>query len=156
MLWRQQLRAYMADWERSGKDRGALLTGRLLSEADLMFVRRRDDLSDAEARYIEESRTAHQLLGYPQEVPTASPPAAPGYVGASRRRFAVLAVAALVLLTLGAAGGALLWWTRTGAGAPDAGAAPAPMGQAPAQARTIAVPRLIDLSTTAAKTAAEA
>ena len=33
LLWRQQLRAYMADWDRSGQDETALLGGRLLGEA---------------------------------------------------------------------------------------------------------------------------
>ncbi len=84
LTWRQQLRTYLSDWERSGRDRGALLSGRLLSEADLATVRRADDLNEAEARYIEVSRQAaeagaalplpdSQIVPAEPDVPIAEP-----------------------------------------------------------------------------------
>jgi cellulose biosynthesis protein BcsQ/tetratricopeptide (TPR) repeat protein len=56
LLWRQQLRAYLLDWQRSGRDRGALLGGQLLNDADHWRLARPDDLNDAETRYIVKSR----------------------------------------------------------------------------------------------------
>ena len=58
LVWRQQLRTYYLDWERNGQDRGALLSGRLLSEADLMALRRGSDLTAGEAEYIASSLSA--------------------------------------------------------------------------------------------------
>jgi MinD-like ATPase involved in chromosome partitioning or flagellar assembly len=149
MLWRQQLRAYMADWERSGRDRGALLSGRLLGEADLMSVRRRDDLTAAEALYIEESRTARETVHYADEVRSA---AARGVqearsisAGAMRGNFPLLRLAALALLAIGATAVAIVMWGGLGSAAP-----------AVVPEDGITVPRLIGLSTTEAKTTAEA
>ena len=58
LQWRQQLRVYLSDWERSGRDAGALLSGRLLSVADLYTLRRTGDLNAAEIEYIEQSRAS--------------------------------------------------------------------------------------------------
>jgi hypothetical protein len=150
MLWRQQLRAYMADWERSGRDRGALLSGRLLGEADLMSVRRRDDLTAAEAVYIDESRTARDALHYSNDVRSA---AARGVqeakgmsAGAMRGNFPLLRLAALLLLAIGATTVAIVMWGGLGQAAPEG---------VPTESE-ITVPRLIGLSTTEAKTTAEA
>ncbi len=56
LLWRQQMRAYLADWERSGRDADALLSGRLLYEADGWMLRRGGDLNALEVEYVNASR----------------------------------------------------------------------------------------------------
>ncbi|TWO65498.1 tetratricopeptide repeat protein [Caenimonas sedimenti] len=56
LLWRQQLRGYMIDWERSGKDDSALLVGTLLSEAGLWATKNSSDLNEGELAYIAASR----------------------------------------------------------------------------------------------------
>jgi MinD-like ATPase involved in chromosome partitioning or flagellar assembly len=58
LLWRQQLRTYLADWQRTDRDRGALLSGRPLAEAGSFMQSRADDISSAERAYIEASLTA--------------------------------------------------------------------------------------------------
>ena len=58
LIWRQQLRTYLNDWQRSGHDRGALLSGRILNEADLQALRRENQLTTAELDYIQQSRVA--------------------------------------------------------------------------------------------------
>jgi cellulose biosynthesis protein BcsQ len=68
LLWRQRLRAYLGDWERAGRDHGALLSGRLLSEADLWSVRRESDLNKDEVAYIQSSREAAAAMA------SATPP----------------------------------------------------------------------------------
>ncbi|MGZ5131575.1 MAG: KGGVGR-motif variant AAA ATPase [Caldimonas sp.] len=55
LIWRQQLRTYLADWERSGRDTGAFLSGTLLAEAQLWLRRRAADLNDVERVYVEAS-----------------------------------------------------------------------------------------------------
>lgn len=72
LVWRQQLRTYYLDWERNGRDGGALLSGRLLSEADLMALRRGSDLTPGEAEYIASSRSANEPSA--QAPPRASMP----------------------------------------------------------------------------------
>jgi len=99
LAWRQRLRAYANDWESSGRDRGALLSGRLLNEADLRAMGRTDDLTAGEREYIAESRET------------------------SGRLKAMWKTAAMVTIVLGAAFG-LLRWLQTGTDSP-AGAVPA-------------------------------
>jgi hypothetical protein len=91
LMWRQQMRTYLGDWERSGHDDGALLSGRLLSEADGWTLRRKDDLNAAELDYIERSRL-------PATVPTvsAAPPGSP-WPGPMWWRVAAAIVAVIVL-----------------------------------------------------------
>lgn len=55
LLWRQRLSAYRADWERSGRDNGALLSGELLSKAQTNARQAGIGLSAAEQGYIEAS-----------------------------------------------------------------------------------------------------
>jgi MinD-like ATPase involved in chromosome partitioning or flagellar assembly/tetratricopeptide (TPR) repeat protein len=55
LIWRQQLRTYLADWERSGRDRGALVSGTLLAEAQLWLYKRVGDLNGVERAYVEAS-----------------------------------------------------------------------------------------------------
>lgn len=61
LSWRQRLRAYAEDWNGTGRDPGGLLSGRLLSEADVMLLKREADLSTAEIEYISASRNASQI-----------------------------------------------------------------------------------------------
>jgi MinD-like ATPase involved in chromosome partitioning or flagellar assembly/Tfp pilus assembly protein PilF len=56
LIWRQQLRAYMADWERSGREDSALLSGKLLVESELWRLKRPRDLNNSETDYLETSR----------------------------------------------------------------------------------------------------
>jgi hypothetical protein len=52
LIWRQQLRGYLADWERSGHEGHALLSGSLLSEAAAWGRRRASEINAAESGYI--------------------------------------------------------------------------------------------------------
>ncbi|CAN5362420.1 hypothetical protein BH24GEM3_BH24GEM3_14890 [soil metagenome] len=54
LLWRQRLRAALAEWERTGLDNGALLRGAPLGEARRWFERRAADLPRIERSFIEE------------------------------------------------------------------------------------------------------
>lgn len=56
LLWRQSLRGYLADWERSGRDAGALLSGTMLNMGRLWAHARRDDLNSAELAYLDAAR----------------------------------------------------------------------------------------------------
>ncbi len=60
LLWRQQLRAYRTDWDRSG-DPSALLSGSPLAEARLWSRKRGQDLNELERDYVDASIDAsHQ------------------------------------------------------------------------------------------------
>lgn len=61
LIWRQRLRAYVEDWNGTHRDPGGLLSGRLLSEADVMLLKREADLSAAEIEYIVASRDAGRI-----------------------------------------------------------------------------------------------
>jgi hypothetical protein len=93
LLWRQQMRIYLADWERSGRERQALLTGRLFSEAEHWMLRRTDDLNAAEAEYILESESST-----PRAMPRVTPAAG------SRTRIGAIAAASVLVLVMLAAG----------------------------------------------------
>jgi WD40 repeat protein/DNA-binding SARP family transcriptional activator len=58
--WQERLRATMAQWQRSGRDEGALLRGALLSEAQQWAAQRWPSLSAAQQAYIQASRTRRQ------------------------------------------------------------------------------------------------
>jgi tetratricopeptide (TPR) repeat protein len=124
LMWRQQMRAYLADWQRSGHDDGALLSGRLLSEADGWTLRRIDDLNTAELEYVESSRrpTLTQMV-----TPAASPP--PAQTG-GWRKVAVLLVAAIAIALLFVEL-SLHWFS--GSGRPGSSSAPPPTSNPPAQ-----------------------
>jgi tetratricopeptide (TPR) repeat protein len=62
LLWRQQLRANMADWENTSRDRGALLSGAPLSVATKWREKRPEDLNEAEQSYIATSLEAKRRL----------------------------------------------------------------------------------------------
>ena len=57
LLWRQRLRALVANWLASKADEGALLRGALLTEAEPWHKTRVDDLIEQEQRFISASRT---------------------------------------------------------------------------------------------------
>ncbi len=62
LIWRQQLRTYLGDWDRSGRDSGAFLSGTLLAEAQLWLYRRAGDLNGVERAYIEASAANAQRI----------------------------------------------------------------------------------------------
>jgi Mrp family chromosome partitioning ATPase len=157
LLWRQRLRTYLADWERNGRDPGTLLSGRVLSEADLMAQRRRDDLTRKEAEYIEESRKASrepapvpvaQRYEPVQRLPSPETTAAPIDAKApAGRRAAIWALAAAVAIV---AAGTLVWM-RTRAAPPEP-----TTSQVEAGVTGVKVPRLVGLSSSDARTALDA
>jgi MinD-like ATPase involved in chromosome partitioning or flagellar assembly len=156
LSWRQQLRSYMTDWERSDRDSHALLSGRLLSEADLVAIRRKDDLTTAEAEYIDASRRAQTAptrgeAVMPATVVVHAPSATPlrGRYGLMRW----LGLAAGILLLAVVAVTAIFLWSRS----------PEPVGTSTsastasgAAAGNTPVPKLVGLSSTEAVTAAGA
>ena len=94
LIWRQQLRTYLADWDRSGRDTGAFLSGTLLAEAQLWLHKRAADLNGVERAYVEASaanarRVEATLLGPALAAPArpvaasmiAGRPAQPGSFG---------------------------------------------------------------------------
>ncbi len=75
LIWRQQLRSYLADWERSGRDAGAFLSGTLLAEAKLSLHRRGGDLNAGERSYIEASVAhAERIASRPKAAASAPMP----------------------------------------------------------------------------------
>jgi MinD-like ATPase involved in chromosome partitioning or flagellar assembly len=146
LVWRQQLRNYLSDWERSGQDRGALLSGRLLHEADLALVRRSADLNEAETRYIEASRRANErgdVVTRATSAPAAVLPALWPW------RTALWAMAALVVF-------GLIGWLATFVGQPGSS------GQDPGQTTPgnpslqLQTPRFTGLSSDEARRTADA
>jgi MinD-like ATPase involved in chromosome partitioning or flagellar assembly len=55
LIWRQQLKAYLSDWERTGRSTSALLSGPILREAEHWLLKQKADLNAAESAYIAES-----------------------------------------------------------------------------------------------------
>jgi Mrp family chromosome partitioning ATPase len=147
LVWRQQLRVYLADWEGSGQDPHALLSGRLFSEADLMSVRRGDDLSPAEPEYIAASREKATTVAAPPAVPARPISAEPD------RRPIFQHWATAIVIALIVAGASVALFLRS----PGGPATPAdPRTGPPSIGPSILVPRLIALSSTEARAAAEA
>jgi TIR domain len=60
LLWRQRLRLRLDEYERTGRDAGALLGGALLAEAVKFLRERSDDLDAAERDYIEAGERAER------------------------------------------------------------------------------------------------
>jgi hypothetical protein len=120
LAWRQELRASLAAWLRSGRDNGSLLSGRSLNEADLILLRRRDDLSDAEIDYIEQSRrtasgtpSVPRSEGVPAGMQAAAAPVTP-VTTAPPAPSRVMWPALILLAVLVVAGG--IWWRSHQAG----------------------------------------
>ena len=55
LLWRQRLRATLAEWDRTRRDEGVLLRGAPLAEAERWLAERPDSLNPDEQAYIRES-----------------------------------------------------------------------------------------------------
>jgi len=55
-LWQERLRVNLRQWEESGRDEGALLSGAPLSVAEGWLGERQDDLNQAERAYIQASQ----------------------------------------------------------------------------------------------------
>ncbi len=60
LLWRQRLRTGLVEWERTGRDSGAMLRGALLTESERWLAERLDDLSPAECEFIQTSSQSRQ------------------------------------------------------------------------------------------------
>lgn len=169
LTWRQQLRFYLADWERSGRDSGALLSGRLLSEADLATVRRGDDLNAAESLYINESRRAATTAVQTSSAEAAAPDRAsltekttalhrPSSMQPRGTRLRKVA-AGVVIVAAVIAAMAMGWFSTRSGSSPNqsptrSGNATQSSG-APVVAK-VTVPRFVGLSATEAKRTAEA
>lgn len=131
LLWRQQLRTYVVDWERSGRDAGALLSGTLLGEAQLWMHRRAADLNVAERAYVEASVAQTQRLPEPPPVaaiaassplpdaagtrpaperPQAIAPSSPDRAASASRAMPILIALALVVMLIAGA------WALFGSG----------------------------------------
>jgi cellulose biosynthesis protein BcsQ len=74
LLWRQQLRTYWSDWERSSRAAAALLSGPILREAEHWQHLRPKDLNPAETSYIADSRRAADDATMTQSPTTVMPP----------------------------------------------------------------------------------
>lgn len=90
LLWRQRLEIYLAPWEASGgADRGTLLRGAPLAEAQRWFREKREDLSERERDFIQQ-----------------------GVSSAARTRTVVRAIAAAAVIALVGYAAALFYeWT---------------------------------------------
>jgi MinD-like ATPase involved in chromosome partitioning or flagellar assembly len=170
LLWRQQLRTYLGDWDRSDHDAGALLSGRLLSEADLATVRRSADLNDAELFYIDSSRKAAVARERLTETPTtvimqaqaeghAAPRAQAPVQKVSRPLRPLLWAASAIVLLASLIVIATAWRPEAPAAHPTAtgttGAPPRPVDP-PSTSLTVRAPALVGLTAGDAKKAAEA
>lgn len=60
LLWRQRLREKYSEWERIGRDKGALLVGALLTEARKWLAKRGVDLLEDERKFISASIWRHR------------------------------------------------------------------------------------------------
>jgi Mrp family chromosome partitioning ATPase len=126
LMWRQQMRAYLADWQRSGRDNGALLSGRLLSEADGWTLRRQDDLNAAELEYIESSRR-------PVVTQAASPAVYPASLGANRSGWWKVAIVLGVTIVIALIFVELSLHWLSGPGAPRTSSGPPAASNVPLQ-----------------------
>jgi MinD-like ATPase involved in chromosome partitioning or flagellar assembly/tetratricopeptide (TPR) repeat protein len=156
LIWRQQLRTYLADWDRSGRDRGAFLSGTLLAEAQLWLHKRGGDLNPVERGYIEASAanarrrettaavaSAPMALPAPAETARPSRPQSPPVAAAPPARVRsgpmILLGAFVITALIGAA-----WWLL-GTRAPSPATAPtATAASTPVSGTTTAVDPAIE------------
>lgn len=68
LKWRTRLRGYKADWERGGRDSGALLSGSLLRDALSQLHTRETDLTVEERDYIDSSERNARFVRLAQRV----------------------------------------------------------------------------------------
>jgi tetratricopeptide (TPR) repeat protein/MinD-like ATPase involved in chromosome partitioning or flagellar assembly len=94
LLWRQQLKSKIAEWEETHRDQGALLSGVPLEVASRWLNQRTDDLNAAEKTYIDESfREAERIKKAQQEALAKE-------LLSQRRRRVWTAVATLITIAL--------------------------------------------------------
>jgi tetratricopeptide (TPR) repeat protein len=93
LVWRQQLRSKIAEWETTKRDQGALLSGVPLDVAAAYRNQRHDELNEAETNFIDESLREVELIKA-RERQTI--------IQARRRWRAAIAAAVLVLFATGA------------------------------------------------------
>lgn len=97
LVWRQQLRSKIAEWETTGRDIGALLSGVPLDVAAGYRNQRQDELNEAESLFIDESlREVERIKTKEQQT-----------IIQTRRRWRVVIAAAVLVLV---AVVALLYW----------------------------------------------
>ncbi len=60
LLWRQRLRAHLEEWERTGREKGTLLRGAPLTEAERWLIERAGDISPAEHDFVKQSVACRQ------------------------------------------------------------------------------------------------
>lgn len=96
LLWRQQLRTYVSDWERSDRKAPAVLGGTLFTEASYWFERRKRDLNQAETDFIWQASVTIQeaIPGPPRAKFKPRPQAAPAPLDDLTRLSAPAAVTA--------------------------------------------------------------
>ncbi|MBV8556855.1 MAG: SUMF1/EgtB/PvdO family nonheme iron enzyme, partial [Planctomycetaceae bacterium] len=66
LLWRQRLGLQIAEWERSGRDVGALLRGALLKEVHRFVRSRRNDLNERERKFLAQSESQSRRSDHEQ------------------------------------------------------------------------------------------
>jgi MinD-like ATPase involved in chromosome partitioning or flagellar assembly/tetratricopeptide (TPR) repeat protein len=135
LIWRQQLRTYLADWERSGRDTGAFLSGTLLAEAKLWLHRRLGDLNAVERGYIEASvahaeriasaRAASKGAAPSSPMPLPAAAAPPAAAAAAARRSPTTTVLVALGLVAVVVAGAFVLLGRSAPTASDPRLAPA-------------------------------
>src|SRR5438552_65392 len=104
LLWRQQLRPKIAEWESTGRDPGALLSGAPLEGALRWREKRPEDLNEAETLYIDDSKRESEKLRQAQAQVLSS-------ATKWQRRGSVSTVFALALIVI--SGFAIFqWWQQ--------------------------------------------
>jgi tetratricopeptide (TPR) repeat protein len=89
LLWRERLRTLATEWQRTGRNKAALLRGPALVEVRHWFGERRQDLNDLERQFIE------------------------GSLRVKRRTTRLRRVSAAIILIVVAAGAGIELWTKT-------------------------------------------
>ncbi|MEG3840129.1 CHAT domain-containing protein, partial [Microcoleus sp. herbarium14] len=92
-LWQEQIRTAIQTWQNSNLDEGALLRGKPLVDAEYWQQQRRDELSEGEIRFIEESLKFRDRQVFQQK---------------QRRKLTILGLSAGLGLALSLAG--VAWW----------------------------------------------
>jgi WD40 repeat protein/DNA-binding SARP family transcriptional activator len=65
--WQERLRAALRQWQETGQDKGAMLRGAPLAEAEGWLGERGDELSDAEKAFVEEGLALRELRAVERE-----------------------------------------------------------------------------------------
>ena len=102
LLWRQQLRSYLADWDRTGREDAQLLSGTLLDEAQMWLKKRPGDLNRAEQDYVARSATARRPPPVTAHGPASSTQVVTVRPAGLRVVWITAAIAAVVAVLIGA------------------------------------------------------